>query len=117
MFGPTPQQLADWMLDTMRYDSIDQMADMIAVNMPRPDHRDWPQGTTERAQQLRFDLLNKVHDAPDVESAREALFEMAEALLEKTPEEETYCRGDKFNVGSANRDLCTGCENCLGDAT
>ena len=66
-------------LRTFDYDTKDYMAEEVAVQFPSP-HETQDMDIPQRAKDLRWDLLQRIEDAPDREAARGIMLEFADAL-------------------------------------
>lgn len=71
--------LPDQCLRIIGLETIDQIADEVAVNLPSPGEVA-EMAVSDRAKELRRGLLDAVHGAEDVEAARVAVFTFLEEV-------------------------------------
>ena len=79
-----PSQLREWVIKTADFNSKDDIADEIAIQMPSPGEVDL-MNVSPQARDLRRTLLRRIQDAgTDILMARAIMLEFAESLREET---------------------------------
>lgn len=76
--SPLGSRMAEGVLRAIGLDTTSQMADEV-LHLPDPwEMKDW--GFTQRSQDLRAGILDRVHASTTEEEAREALMELADEV-------------------------------------